>query len=197
MFLSPRASTSILLTTEGEHGPRGSATVPSRRGTFDPPAAGGRQRPDAVPTLLRLRTVPAVPGRHRSPSVTAKRPLVREVRRHFDGVLHAGGRGKALRATLTNVMNLPQSQTEFVPWLLRRRERGADIRPAHQEDPHPEEKDPQVRGEVRRREEIQGRCSRNNCHSFDFFFFFFKGSATFKNIFSPLVFLFPFPALTQ
>lgn len=55
-----------------------------------------------------------------------------------------------------------QSQTEFVSGLLWRWERGADIRPAYKEDPYTEEKDPQVRGEVWRGAEIQGRYSCNN-----------------------------------
>lgn len=102
--MSLRASTSILITTEGEHGPRGSSTVPSRRGTFDPPAAGGRQWPDAVPPLLRLRTVPAVPGRHWSTSLTTKRPLVCQVQ-HLTWFCMRGLQEGA-EGDINNIMNL-------------------------------------------------------------------------------------------
>lgn len=79
VFVFLRTGPGVLATAEGEHGPRGSPTVPTRRGTSDPPAAGGGQRPDAVPSLLRIRTVPAVPGRHWSASLTTKRTLFRQV----------------------------------------------------------------------------------------------------------------------
>lgn len=154
--MSLRTSTSVLVTTEGKHGPRGSSTVPSRRGTFNPPAAGRRQRPDAVPSLLRLRTVSAVPGRHWSTSLTTKRTLICQVK-HWTWFCMS----RLLEGAVGDINNIKslQSQTEFVPWLLWRWERGADISPAHKEDPHTEEKDPQVRGEVWRGAEIQGRYS--------------------------------------
>lgn len=90
--MSVRTSPSVL-AAEGEHGPGGGPAVPPRRGTSDPPADGGGQRPDAVPPLLRLRTVPAVPGRHRSPSLAAERALVCQVKT-LDAVYACAGCAK-------------------------------------------------------------------------------------------------------
>lgn len=79
--MSLRTGPSVLAAAEGEHGPGGGPAVPPRRwGAPDPPAAGGGQRPDAVPPLLRLRTVPAVPGRYGSASLAAERALVCQVK---------------------------------------------------------------------------------------------------------------------
>lgn len=80
VVVSLRTSSSVF-TAEGEHGPRRSSSVPSRRRTPDPPAAGGGQRPYGVPSLLCLWTVPAIPGRHGSASISAKRTLICQVSR--------------------------------------------------------------------------------------------------------------------
>lgn len=81
LFLSSRAGASVLFPAEGEHGPRGAATVPSRRRLSDPPAVGGRQRPHGIAPLLRLRAVPAVSVGHRSTAFAAERALLRQVGR--------------------------------------------------------------------------------------------------------------------
>lgn len=78
-FLFYRTDSGLLADAEGEHGPRGGPAVATRRRPTDPAAAGGGQRPHAVPSLLRLRTVPAVPGRHRGASLATQRSLLCQV----------------------------------------------------------------------------------------------------------------------